>query len=397
MKNKIRILHVETGMNLYGGALQVHYLLRGLKDLGGTENILVAPSGSRIIHACSDSARTREVPMKGDLDLGFTFRLAKIIRKETPDIVHLHSRRGADVLGGIAARMTGTKCILTRRVDNPEPSLWVSLKYRLFDVVITISDGITEVLEKRGVPREKLTMVHSAVDAARFDVPAERKWFREEFGLSENVCACGTIAQFIHRKGHADLLTAIPRILKEIPGARFLLFGKGPLGDELRKRVKDLKVEDKVVFAGFREDLERILPCLDILIHPALMEGLGVSLLQAAAAGVPVVGTRAGGIPEAVEDGVTGLLIQPGNPETIAEAAVRILSDPLLAKKMGEEGKKRVAERFSIEAMARGNLEVYSEIIDAKRKRELRIEKGEMGRQKSNPAQASFYLRSSTF
>ena len=118
-----------------------------------------------------------------------------------------------------------------------------------------------------------------------------------------------------------------------------------------------------VVFAGFRDDLERILPCLDLLIHPALMEGLGVSLLQAAAAGVPVVGTRAGGIPEAMTDGVTGLLIRPGDPEAIAEAAVRILSNPGLAEKMGLEGKKLAAERFSIEAMARGNLEVYRDIM----------------------------------
>lgn len=363
MKSKIRILHVETGMNLYGGALQVLYLLRGLKDIGGTENILVAPSDSRIVSDSSDSARILDVLMKGDLDLGFPFRLAKIIRGEDPDIVHLHSRRGADVLGGMAARMTGKKCILTRRVDNPEPSPWARLKYRLYDRIIAISDGITEVLAAEGVPREKLTMVRSAVDATSFDGPVQREWFREEFGLPENALFCGTIAQFIRRKGHSYLLSAIPEISGKYPDARFLFFGRGPLENSLKKTCRALKIQDKVVFAGFRDDLERILPCLDLVIHPALMEGLGVSLLQSAAAGVPVVGTRAGGIPEAVTDGVSGLLVQPGDTKALADAVLKILSNPRLAEKMGMEGKTLAAGRFSIEAMARGNLAVYREIM----------------------------------
>lgn len=359
MREPVRILHVETGRNLYGGALQVHYLLRGLKDMGGTENILVCPSGSEIASRASDLALVLPVPMKGDLDLFFLFRLLKIIRKEKPDIVHLHSRRGADVLGGIAARITGTKCVLTRRVDNPEPQIWARAKYRLYDRIVTISDGILDVLAGEGIPREKLTRVHSAVDTALFNRAAERDWFLREFSQPENALFCGTIAQFIPRKGHVHLLAAIPGILREVPDARFLLFGKGPLESTLRRMSIDLKIEDRVFFAGFREDLERVLPCLDLLIHPALMEGLGVSLLQAAAAGVPIAGTRAGGVPEAVVEGENGLLADPGDPVSLARTAVEILRDPHLAKKLGSRGRDLAKERFSIEAMVRGNLEIY--------------------------------------
>ncbi|MCJ7500627.1 glycosyltransferase, partial [bacterium] len=102
MKDAMKILHVETGMNLYGGALQVHYLLRGLADREGVESVLVCPSGSAIAEAARENVQTlHAVPMRGDLDLLFIHRLLDIIRKETPDIIHLHSRRGADILGGI--------------------------------------------------------------------------------------------------------------------------------------------------------------------------------------------------------------------------------------------------------------------------------------------------------
>jgi glycosyltransferase involved in cell wall biosynthesis len=126
---------------------------------------------------------------------------------------------------------------------------------------------------------------------------------------------------------------------------------------------RDLGVGDKVIFAGFRDDLDRIMGCLDLLIHPALMEGLGVSLLQAAAAGVPIVGTRVGGIPEIVRDGVNGYLVSPADPHSITEASVRILSDFELARQMGINGNKLVEEHFSIDSMVRGNLEVYREMM----------------------------------
>lgn len=364
MKNAMRILHVETGMNLYGGALQVLYLLRGLGEAEGIENLLVCPRGSGIADKAPGIAVVHAVPMTGDLDLKFLSRLTGIIRKEKPHLIHLHSRRGADVLGGVAARLTGTKCVLTRRVDNPEPPILARVKYRLYDRIITISEGITRVLTREGVPPEKLVLVPSAVDTSGFGKPADRDWFRKEFRLPENALACATVAQLIPRKGHADLLAAVPAILEAVPRARFLLFGKGPLEGALRRTCGDLGIGEKVYFAGFRDDLERVFPCLDLLIHPALMEGLGVSLLQASASGVPIVGARAGGIPEAVADGVTGILVEPGQPEALADAAVSILSDPALAGKMGAEGKKLVRERFSIEAMVRGNLEVYREMME---------------------------------
>jgi glycosyltransferase involved in cell wall biosynthesis len=172
----------------------------------------------------------------------------------------------------------------------------------------------------------------------------------------------GMVAQFIARKGHRHLLRAIPDILRSVPRVKFIFFGKGP-PDKLRKLCQTLGIEENVHFAGFREDLERVLPCLDLLVHPAEMEGLGVSLLQAAASGVPIVATEVGGIPEVVKDGINGCLIPPRDPKAISQAVVKLLSDPEGARRMGAEGKRIVEREYSIESMVEGNLRAYEKVL----------------------------------
>ena len=161
----MKIVHVETGMHLYGGAQQVAYLLAGLagQDI---DNVLVCPPGAAIgQHFAGSQVKVVETPCAGDLDLGFLLRLRRLLREERPDLVHLHSRRGADVLGGIAAKLAGVPAILSRRVDNPESRLVAALKYRLYARVVCISQGIADVLLSEGVPADKVVVVRSAVEA----------------------------------------------------------------------------------------------------------------------------------------------------------------------------------------------------------------------------------------
>jgi len=170
-------------------------------------------------------------------------------------------------------------------------------------------------------------------------------------------------AQFIPRKGHDILLEAIPAILRDHPGTRFLLFGKGPLRDQVSEKVRDADLMETIKFPGFRADLAAHLPCLDLLIHPATMEGLGIILLQAGAAGVPVVASATGGIPEAVVHEETGLLVPPNDPEALASAVSVLLGDSDRAAAMGEAGRKQVGEEFSVQRMVEGNLDVYRELV----------------------------------
>lgn len=362
----MKVLHVEAGRHLYGGALQVVFLMRGLARRG-VQVALACPEGSAIATSVRElGLQVHEMPMRGDADVGLVGRLGRLLRAAAPDVLHLHSRRGCDTWGALAGRLRRVPVVLSRRVDNPESRLWAALKYRLPDHVVTISEGIREVLLAEGVPAARISCVPSAVDTAQYRPDRSAlAGFRAEFGLQEQDLAVGMAAQFIERKGHATLLDALPQVLRRHPRARVLLFGQGPLADSMRARVEaDPVLRDAVRFPGFRRDLDRLLPCLDLLAHPAHMEGLGVALLQAAACGVPIVGGRAGGIPEIVRPGLNGELVEPGDAAGLAAALNRLLDDPALRLRYGVAGRDWVERHFSIDAMVEGNLAVYRRLLE---------------------------------
>jgi glycosyltransferase involved in cell wall biosynthesis len=359
----MKILHIETGMNLYGGGRQVVWILKGLAERG-VENVLLCPAGSEIATAQFPAGvEVVYVPMGGDLDLSFVPKAMAQIRHHQPDVIHLHSRRGADWLGGIAARLCRTPAVLSRRVTNPEKSFAVPLKYRLYRRVITISDAIRRTLIDAGVDPAIIRVVRSAVAEPVADSGLTSERLRGEFDLDPDACVIGMAAQFIRRKGHEVLLEALPAVLATQPSVRVLLFGRGPLEEIIARRVADLGLGGKVLLAGYRSDLDQLIACLDILVHPALDEGLGVIVLEASAAGIPVVSTRAGGIPEAVRENETGLLVPPGDAAALADALIRLAGDADLRHRMGVAGAARMRCDFSIDAMADGNLEVYREIL----------------------------------
>ncbi len=358
----MRVLHVEAGRHLYGGAQQVLDLLAGLQGRG-LENGLICPRGAALAQRAADFAQVFPLPMHGDLDLALIPRILGILRRFQPDLVHLHSRSGADVLGGIAGRLAGLPVIHSRRVDNPESPRWVALKYRLYDRVIAISQGIGEILLAEGLPPEKLRVVRSAVDAAAFARPCQRERIDSKLGLPVGSRLLGVVAQLIPRKGHRYLLQALPELFQAFPDLRVGFFGQGSLENDLRQTIHRLGLGARVQLYGFRPDLPEILPCLELLVHPALKEGLGVSLLQAASAGVPIVASRVGGIPEAVESEGNGLLVPPGDAQALGAAIARILADPALGRRLGQRGQEKMRAEFSLDAMVAGNLQVYRELV----------------------------------
>lgn len=359
----MKIVHVETGMHLYGGAQQVAYLLERL-DARGVDSVLVCPPGAAIgRHFAGSPLRVIELRCGGDADLGFIWRLARVLRQERPDLVHLHSRRGADLLGGLAARKAGVPAVLSRRVDNPESAWIAKRKYLLYERVICISQAIADVLKSEGVPAARIRVVRSAVDAAPWRRPESRAAFCAEFGVPASALIAGVVAQLIERKGHRVLLRALQQLHPQAGSLAVVIFGQGPMQKELEREVRDSGLGGVVRFAGFRSDLPRWLGCLDLLVHPALMEGLGVSLLQASAAGVPIIAARAGGMPEAVRDGVNGLLVPPGDASALGAALLRLSGDAGLRAKLAAAGPALIDAEFSPEAMMEGHLRVYQQLL----------------------------------
>ena len=361
----MKVLHIEAGRYLYGGALQVRYLMEGLKALG-VENLLACPGESEIAKAAAPFAKIIPLPMKGDADIGMTWRLKAAISTHRPDLVHLHSRRGADSWGALAAKWAGVPAIVSRRVDNPESRLGLWLKYPLYRHVITISEGIRSVLLQQGIAPDKVSCVRSALDPQPYlHPPADpRKALRTQYKLAEDALVIAMVAQLIPRKGHRYLLDVLPPLLQAHPHLQVLLFGQGPLEDSLREQLRQPSFVGRVQLAGFRHDLPALLGGIDILLHPADREGLGIALLQASAAAVPIIASRAGGIPEAVIDGQTGLLIQPGDTTALAQALTKLLTQPALRHQLGQAGREYILSHFSTATMSAGNLAVYKKLLD---------------------------------
>jgi glycosyltransferase involved in cell wall biosynthesis len=235
----------------------------------------------------------------------------------------------------------------------------------LHDRVIAISEAIGRVLLDEGLPAHQLRVVRSAVVAEDFQGPCARPRVLAALGLEPDALLVGMVAQLIERKGHRFVLDAMPALIARYPNLQLVLFGRGPLAEQIQQRVNAAGLAAHVHLAGFRADLPEILPCLDLLVHPATMEGLGVSLLQASAAGVPIIASRAGGIPEAVRDGVNGLLVPPGDVAALADAMATLLDDGALRGRLGAGGRAMIRDEFSPEVMVEGNLAVYRELISA--------------------------------
>lgn len=358
----MHVVHVETGRHVYGGAMQVLNLITGLAERGVRGTLVCPDEGLVAVAALARGIEVVTIPCGGDLDIKFMWRLRRVIRELRPTLVHVHSRRGADRFGGIAALLAGVPAVLSRRVDSRE-SFWARPKYWFYRYVIAISGCIRDQLRNAGVPDRKIRQVASGASPEAGEPSWTRDKFLSEFDLPGDAFVVGVIAQLIPRKGHRYLIEALPRIRAGRINTYILLFGAGSQEQRLQKAVEQIHLDDAVRFAGFRTDLAEFIGHLDLLVHPATREGLGLSLLEAQAAGVPVVGFRAGGVVEAVNDGVTGRLVSPGNVGELERAVLHLAWRPRERAAMGAAARDWIAERFSIERMVSGNLDVYREVI----------------------------------
>jgi glycosyltransferase involved in cell wall biosynthesis len=366
---QVKILHVETGRHFLGGPQQVVYLINALGERGH-DNILVCPPGSGIDTAARERGiRVQNLFCAGDLDLPFAYRLTQFIRDERPDLVHCHSRRGADILGGIAASLADVPAVVSRRVDNTELRLVAGLRYRPFRKVIAISEAIADVLRDHDIDADRIEVIRSAVDADAFSQAPDCGAFRAELGIPAEAFAIAAAGQLIPRKGHSFLLQAASELRLSHPGFRLVIFGEGYLGNQLRAQAASLGLGDAVQFAGYRDDLDHFIGCFDLFVHPSSAEGLGVAALKAAAAGLAVVGCKAGGMRESVADGKTGILVAPEDAEALCRAIATLMDDDELRSAMGAAGRERMQNEFSIATMADGHVALYESLLEKEEKK----------------------------
>jgi len=224
------------------------------------------------------------------------------------------------------------------------------------DRVIAISEQVAESLKAGGVEARKLRTVYSGIDFSRPVEEAAGRGrsdvteIRRRLGIPDSALLLGTAANLFPRKGYDVMLRALPGILAQYPDVHYLLAGTAELGyaASLRTLAEELKIAERVHMVGFQDPIRPFLDALDLYVHPALMEGFGIALVEAMAAGKAVVATRTGGVPEVVEQGETGLLVPPGDSDRLREAVVELLGDEPRRAQMGVKGLARARARFDL-------------------------------------------------
>jgi glycosyltransferase involved in cell wall biosynthesis len=251
--------------------------------------------------------------------------------------------------------------VVSRRVDfAPIRNLFSRWKYGRPQVRdLTVSNAVRQVMLSSGIPDAQVRTIHSGIDLKRCDhVPEASPPF------PPGTRVLGTVGHLAGHKGHRYLLDAMQLIVQEEPSVGLAIAGTGDLRAELEAQAEALGIARQVCFTGFRHDILSLIRCFEIFVFPSNLEGLGTSVLDAMALGKPVVATQAGGIPEMVQDGVTGLLVPPRDPKALAQAILQLLRQPVLATRFGEAGARRVQQHFTSERMALQTMQVYHQLVD---------------------------------
>jgi len=350
--DKPRILHIDSGRSWRGGQRQVFLLAAGLRDLG-YRVLVVAPAGSPLIRRAEHAGLpTYRLTLRSEWDIRAARELRAVAREWGANIVHAHDARSHSIARFALLGRRKTRLIVTRRVAFPPKQ--VRLKYRYgVDAFIAISHAVKAVMVKAGIPANRIDVVHSGIPAPQVKRP--RNWRRER-GWPTSTVVCGIVGAMTQEKG-LDMISGIAR---RLPGEVFrrtrlvLLGGKGKGGTS----VAGVEGFD----AGFVEEIHDAIAGLDVLWHPSRSEGLGTSVIDAMAIGVPPIAFAVGGLPEVIEDGKSGILVPAGDVSAFMRAAAELITNEPLRARLGEGAKARARE-FDSKRMIERTAEVYDRLL----------------------------------
>ncbi|HID91008.1 TPA: glycosyltransferase family 1 protein [Candidatus Bathyarchaeota archaeon] len=306
-------------------------------------------------------------------------KIMELLRERDFDIVHAHHAFSPTSLLSIAAaKKLGIPAVLTNHTipfANDARYFWTPMGLSLLfpfrryitraDRVIAVSKAAADFIE-HFVPRRKIVIIPNGIDIHRFDPINRHATIGNTAAVTEGKPIILYVGRLVHRKGVHVLVEAMPIVLKEFPGAQLLIVGDGYMRGLLKLLVKSLKLEASVKLLGLLPDdgLLKLYEVSDVFALPSLYgESFGVVLLEAMAAGKPIVASRAGGIPEIIKDNVTGILVKGGNKDDLANAILKILSDPDLAKLLARNGRKMVENKYSWSVVAEDIERVYRELV----------------------------------
>lgn len=295
-------------------------------------------------------------------------KLAKILRKEKIDILqtHLYEASFVSLLAAKLARvplkiLTRHHADQTHLIGKKLPIAIDCWEAKKADKIIVLSNAVREFMTSfDGVDTEKITVIYQGFDFESFSADQnDRERVREEFGLAENDFVIGTIGNFFPTKGHRFIVSAAKKLLDEIPHLKLLFVGDGGDKKNLKKQISELGLDEKVIFTGFRRDVNACMKAVDAVVHPSLSEAFCQVLVEAMSVETPIISTDVGGAKEVITDGENGLLIPSEDVEAIAKAILKVYRNRDFAMKIALSGRKTVHERFTVEKMINHQIECY--------------------------------------
>lgn len=363
---EIRVLHISTPLSWRGGEQQLAYTFHELQQ-AGIWQMLLCPEGSTMADYCANhQLNYATAPKRNSMDTAFASKLAELVKREKIGIVHAHDSHAHTfcVMASLLYRMKAP-IVLHRRVDYPVSKSFLSrYKYNHPQIkkIICVSHEVKKVLSQSLKNPDKAIVIHSGIDTRKFAFPPHNL-LREELGIDASKNIIGNVAAITQQKDYFTFVKAAKLIHQEVTDTHFVVIGDGDQKEEIQNLVKESGLEKAFSFLGFRSEIHQLLPCLDILMFSSEKEGLGTTIIDAFAAKVSVVATRAGGIPELVEHGVTGLLADVKNEQMLAENVIDLIQHPERKKDIEEKAYLK-AQQFDKSRTASRILEVYRNILE---------------------------------
>ena len=359
LRRGMRILLLTTHLNIGGIGTYIVSLAKALKAKG--EDVIVASSGGMLVEELTSGGVSHikiNVKTKSEMNpkiFGAVFQLRRLVKRLGIDVIHSQTRV-TQVIGFFVSRLCRIRFVTTCH-GFFRPNLGRRILPAWGDRVIAISEAVKEHLEKDfNVSSDRISLIYNGIDAKNFlreFSQEEKDALKDKFGIRKDHSVIGIIARFTPDKGHDVLLSALFEILKEIPNVQLVFVGDGKEYSRIFDLTQHMGLTENVIFVKSQIKTLNILSVMDVFMFtPRRKEGLGLVLLEALAAGKPVVATKVGGIPSIIKDGVNGFLVPPSRPELLIEPTIRLLKDKDLYQKMSQVGREIVVQKFSINGMA---------------------------------------------
>jgi sugar transferase (PEP-CTERM/EpsH1 system associated) len=369
-KAPVPVLYLTTELAMGGAERALLHLLTNLNRERFNPTVACLYNGDGVVgQAIRELDITvYDAQMRGKADLGALSRIYQHVRSQRPTILHTNLFH-ANLPGRITGRLVGVPIIISSERTMAMESEW---RYWLNRWTIGMVDRVVAVSKKVGefcinhirLPAHKVVVIHNGVEIPPFS-PYAIEQARQVLGIPQEALVCGAVSRLEPVKGIDDLILAFAQV-RANHDAHLVIVGNGSQRERLVSLAQGTGVSDWVIWTGYRDDVLQLLPAFDIFIQPSHHEGLPNTVLEAMAAGLPVVATSVGGTPELVVNGETGLLVPSGDSDALAGAITELLEHPEVRDRLGQAGQERVKLHFSVDEMVRKIEQLYEQLLAEK-------------------------------